>query len=118
MANDFDKLEPLELKEFRIIPLKTFQQTHHPNHLGLLYLLSMRRCPLGSGSGRMNPLGERRGAAGGAESPSPAAPLTPLRPFDCFWSRMTFLDSRVSLKLTFNKDTHSVKLKFKRRVRH
>ena len=75
----------------------------------------MRRCPFGSGSGRMNPLGERRGAAGGAESPSPA-PLTPLRPFDCFWSRMTFLDSRVSLKLTFGMEEGS--LKFKPRVEH
>ena len=60
-----------------------------------MYLLSMRRWPLGSGSGSMNPLGERRGAAGGLES------VVALRPFDCFWSSITFFDSRVSLKLTF-----------------
>ena len=60
----------------------------------------MTRWPLGKGSGRMNPLGERRGAAGGLESPAVAEPL---RPFDCFWSSITFFDSRVSLKLTFRR---------------
>ena len=60
----------------------------------MMYLLSMSLWPSGNGSGRMNPLGERRGAAGGVESV--AAPL----PLDCFWSSITFFDSRVSLKLT------------------
>ena len=57
-----------------------------------MYLLSMTWWPLGNGSGRMNPLGERRGAAGGLDS---------VFPLDCFWSSITFFDSRVSLKLTF-----------------
>ena len=82
MANDFDKLEPLELKEFRIIPLKTIQQTHHPNHLGLFIPIVDEAVSLGQRVRQDESVGRaarRRGRGGVAVACAAVDAVAPVR---------------------------------------